>query len=59
MVKSYIIKGLPVIKSAKNDFCNECGAWFPPEDKPGQGICKEWQKCLERQKNESPSAVER
>lgn len=44
-----MVKSLPVIKSALNDFCNECGAWFPPRE--GEGICKEWQNCLRVQKS--------
>lgn len=29
------------------EFCTQCGASFPPRE--GEGICKEWEKCQQRQ----------
>lgn len=31
----------------KRDFCIQCGASFPP--RYGEGICKDWEKCREKQ----------
>lgn len=31
------------------EFCVQCGASFPP--RPGEGICKDWERCLEHQIN--------
>lgn len=55
MGRSCIIN-LPIIKSAKDDFCNECGANFPPGF--AEGICKDWEtKCLLKQLQNSGKAL--
>lgn len=38
------------IKSELNDFCNKCGACFPPRE--GEGICKDWEQCRAKQERE-------
>lgn len=45
-------------KSSDGDWCRGCGAWFPPEDKPGQGICLAWQECQKLYGNQSRNSGE-